>query len=225
MPDLNYLQQLKNYVISNYDQIMKLPENEKNQLLKTLYAIQEIEYSSYRLNELTKAGLISEANSEQQKINSLLQKIGSPNIVTSNLHDNYQTHQPHRNERAGNNGNSVNAEAKVQQIMNFMRKHIQRVGGEQAIKDFQYGLNLLNRKRKNSTNEAFHRLKEDGDFGNKTYNCIANLCKFYSPKIICKSIQKAAVTNAIFDTKNNKRISTEKKIEHIKNDLNVEGRL
>ncbi|MFQ8626232.1 MAG: hypothetical protein ACLSA2_07050 [Candidatus Gastranaerophilaceae bacterium] len=56
----------------------------------------------------------------------------------------------------------ISIEVKIRQVMDFMRKHIQRVGTEQAIKDFQYGLNILNMKRKNSSIEEFHQLKEDG---------------------------------------------------------------
>ncbi|CCY63115.1 unknown [Clostridium sp. CAG:967] len=117
----------------------------------------------------------------------------------------------------------ISIEVKIRQVMDFMRKHIQRVGTEQAIKDFQYGLNILNMKRKNSSIEEFHQLKEDGDFGNKTYSCIANLCKYFSPRIICRNIKKAAITNAIFNTKNNKRIDTENKLEQINRDMQIEG--
>ena len=49
----------------------------------------------------------------------------------------------------------ISIEVKIRQVMDFMRKHIQRVGTEQAIKDFQYGLNILNMKRKNSSIEEF----------------------------------------------------------------------
>lgn len=121
------------------------------------------------------------------------------------------------------NASQIGIEIKIRQVMDFMRKHIQRVGTEQAIKDFQYGLNILNMKRKNSSIEEFHQLKEDGDFGTKTYACIANLCKYFPPRIICRSIKKAAITNAIFNTKNNKRIDTEKKLEQINLDLKLEG--
>lgn len=115
----------------------------------------------------------------------------------------------------------ISIEVKIRKVMDFMRKHIQRVGTEQAMKDFQYGLNILNMKRKESTIEAFHQLKEDGDFGTKTYACIANLCKYFPPRIICKSIKKAAITNAIFNTKNDKRINTQRKLEQINNDMKI----
>lgn len=119
---------------------------------------------------------------------------------------------------------NINVDYKIQEVMNFIKKHIQRVGRKQAIKDLQYGLNILNKKRKNSTIEAFRQLKEDGDFGNKSYACIANLCKYYSPRTICRNIKKGALTNAIFDTKNDKRINTERKIEQINNDMQLGGR-
>ncbi|CDE88490.1 TPA: hypothetical protein CPT81_02850 [Candidatus Gastranaerophilales bacterium HUM_20] len=117
----------------------------------------------------------------------------------------------------------INIEVKIRQVMDFLKKHSQRVGTEQAIKDFQYGLNILNMKRKDSSVEEFHQLKEDGDFGTKTYACIANLCKYLPVRIICKSIKKAAITNAIFNTKNNKRIDTERKLEKINLDMEIEG--
>ncbi len=112
---------------------------------------------------------------------------------------------------------------KIKLIMQFLNKHINRVGYKQAIKDLQYGLNIMNRKRKIFSDEKFKQIPEDGDFGVKTYSCLLNLCKYAKPEIIFRNIKKAAITNAVFDTKNDRRINTEKRIENINNDLNFQG--
>lgn len=200
MPDENYIQILKKKLLNKYENMTGLPENEKQEILHTLYKIKEIEQSIYRMKELTKAGLRQLAVMEASKINSLYTEIQSPSFSKLN---------------GTNLNNASNLKEKIQTVLDFMKQHVQRVGREQAIKDFQYGLNILNRNRK------FNKLKIDGDYGIKTNACITYLCKFYSPRVICKSIRNAAITNAIFDTKNDRRINTEKRIENISNDLNM----
>lgn len=112
---------------------------------------------------------------------------------------------------------------KINKIMQFLEKHIKRVGYIQAIKNLQYGLNIMNRGRQNFPGENFIQLDEDGDFGVKTYNCLLSLCKYASLELIFKNIKKAAITNAIFDTKNDNRVNTEKIVDNINNDLNLTG--
>ena len=99
---------------------------------------------------------------------------------------------------------------KINKIMQFLEKHIKRVGYIQAIKNLQYGLNIMNRGRQNFPGENFIQLDEDGDFGVKTYNCLLSLCKYASLELI-------------FDTKNDNRINTEKIVDNINNDLNLTG--
>lgn len=200
MPDENYIQILKKNLLNRYENITGLPENEKQEILHKLYKIKEIEYSNYRMKELAKAGFGQEASLEERKINSLYAEIQNHSFSKLN---------------GTNIKNTSNLKEKIQTVLDFMKQHVQRVGREQAIKDFQYGLNILNRNRK------INKLKIDGDYGIKTNACITYLCKFYSPRVICKSIRNAAITNAIFDTKNDRRINTEKRIENISNDLNI----
>lgn len=103
--------------------------------------------------------------------------------------------------------------------MDFLQKHIRKVGTEQAVKDFQRGLNILNKYNKKSPIEAKRPIDEDGILGNQTYSCLENVCQKYISQIVQKYVRRGAVNNAIFDTKNDGRIDTDKRVLNIYKNL------
>ena len=107
----------------------------------------------------------------------------------------------------------------MQELEKFAQNHIKKVGMTQAVKDFQTGMNLLNKDKKESIIASKRQLKEDGDFGEKTLACFLDVCKNYSPRVIKKYIRLGAIANAVFETKNNKRINTDKLVCSICEDL------
>jgi len=113
----------------------------------------------------------------------------------------------------GDNDEEINF--KIEQVILLLDKHAKKVGHEQAIKDLQVGLSLLNRNRRNSPIEAKNILKDDGDYGAKTYASLCDVCKNYSFASIKKYIKLGAKNNIIFDTKNNSKINTEKLINKV----------
>ena len=56
---------------------------------------------------------------------------------------------------------------KYKEIADFIRNHVLSLGKEQAVKDFQTGLNFLNK-------DLVEPLKEDGEFGEKTFKAFSN---------------------------------------------------
>lgn len=107
----------------------------------------------------------------------------------------------------------IRQENTFQKIVNFIDRHIENVGYEQAVKDVQVGLTILNKCRKNSPCECKNALKDDGIYGDKTSSALKNACKNYSTRIIEKYIMKGIENNVIFDTKNIKSTDTEKLME------------
>lgn len=99
----------------------------------------------------------------------------------------------------------------VQQILDYLKRHSQKFGNEQAVKDLQTGLNILNKTNGN----ADAKIEIDGDYGVQTHACLEGACKTYTAQEIFKNIKRAAVSNAIFDTKNKKKINTESRVEQV----------
>ena len=110
--------------------------------------------------------------------------------------------------------------SKIEQIILFLDNHAKIVGHEQAIKDLQIGLSLLNKNRRNSPINAKNILKDDGDYGQKTYACLCDVCKNYSLESIKKYIELGAKNNIIFNTKNDSKIDTKKLINKVIQNLN-----
>lgn len=101
-----------------------------------------------------------------------------------------------------------NFKEKLFDISQFLNCHIKFVGQEQAIKDLQRGLNILNKNHRNSSIPAKNILKQDGVFFVKTFDCLCNACKNYSVNVIKKYIKKGILNNIVFDTKNRENIDT-----------------
>lgn len=101
---------------------------------------------------------------------------------------------------------------KIEYIQNLLLKHANNVGLNQAIKDLQRSLSILNKNRKNSPINSKNILKEDGIFGEKTKATLKNICKNFDLFTIKKYFLKGIINNIIFDTKNKQNIDTEELI-------------
>ena len=130
-----------------------------------------------------------------------------------------------------NDGNYVREEVvgvrqdeyqKVQEVTEFFRKHAEKVDEKQAVKDLQKAINMLNKGTKDSLVEERRPLKETGILDEKTYAAFAYMCKNYSVRLINKFIRRAAINNAIFDTKNDIGINTEKNVNKIYKNLRTQ---
>ncbi len=111
---------------------------------------------------------------------------------------------------------------KVQEVTEFFKKHVAKVGEKQAIKDLQKAINMLNKGLKDSIVEEKRPLKENGILEEKTYAAFEYICKNYTARLINKFIRRAAINNAIFETKNDSRINTEKNVNKIYNNLRTQ---
>ena len=209
---LSSIQQLKSSITGDYDTLMNLPQGQKGKIMTLYNDLSEIEYSVYRYNELLKAGLVKEAQAEANVIIQLSKK----------MFDNFNSKIVNEPIAKSSTNTASNTDNNIQEVLDFLQKHIRKVGTEQAVKDFQRGLNILNKYNKKSLIEAKRPIEEDGILGNQTYSCLENICKYYPPIVLRKYIKRGAVNNAVFDTKNDRRIDTDKKVLNICNNLSKE---
>lgn len=207
---LSSIRQLKSSIIGEYDTLMNLPQEQKSKIMALYNDLNELEYSVYRYNELLKADLVKEAQAGANVITKLLENL-------TNNFNNTPTQQIIKISKT-----NTDASSNIQEVLDFLQKHIRKVGTEQAVKDFQRGLNILNKYNKKSPIEAKRPIDEDGILGNQTYSCLENICQKYTPKIVQKYVRRGAVNNAIFDTKNDGRIDTDKRVLNIYKDLSKE---
>lgn len=119
------------------------------------------------------------------------------------------------------NETEVNEDYK--KIADFIKKHVIAVGKEQAMKDIQLALNLLCNSKKNAILEELKMLKEDGDFGKKTFSCLKHVCRHYSIDVIKEYLKLGAMNNAIFETQNDNNVDTKKLVKDIRNNLSLKG--
>lgn len=204
---LSSIQQLKTSITNDYDALMNLPQEQKSKIMDLYNNLSEVEYSTYRYNELLKANLTKEAQAEANVITQLQE----------NLINNFNNNTVKQVVKTGKT--NMDASTSIQEVLDFLQNHIQKVGTQQAVKDFQRGLNILNKYNKKSPIEAKRPIDEDGILGNQTYTCLSNVCKNYTPRIIQKYVRRGAVNNVVFDTKNDKRVDTDKKAINICNNL------
>ena len=101
---------------------------------------------------------------------------------------------------------------KYKEIADFIRNHVLSVGKEQAVKDFQTGLNFLHK-------DLLEPLKEDGNFGEKTFKAFYDIFKHYDISIIKNAIRKGAISNTLIDTSSDKNINTQALVNQILNYL------
>ena len=112
---------------------------------------------------------------------------------------------------------------KVSELSDFISQYVKEAGKEQAILDFQVGLNLLNGYKKSSSVEAKIKLEEDSDFGEKTFAALFNVFKNYPVDVVKKFVKLGAINNRIWNTKNNKSIDTDSEVEKVTDKLNERG--
>lgn len=112
---------------------------------------------------------------------------------------------------------------KVSELSDFISQYVKEAGKEQAILDFQVGLNLLNGYKKSSPVEAKIKLEEDSDFGEKTFAALFNVFKNYPVDVVKRFVKLGAINNRIWNTKNNKSIDTDSEVEKVTDKLNERG--
>ena len=105
-----------------------------------------------------------------------------------------------------------NLDEHYKEIANFIKNHVLSVGKEQAVKDFQTGLNFLHK-------DLLEPLKEDGEFGEKTFKAFYDIFKHYDISIIKNAIRKGALSNTLIDTSSDKNINTQALVNQIQNNL------
>ena len=108
------------------------------------------------------------------------------------------------------------------ELAEFIREHIKSVGQEQAIKDFQCGLNLLTGYKKETVLEEQIRLEEDADFGEKTFAMLQSASEYYPLEVIKNYIQKGASNNAVWETKDDSEIDTNEYVDEVAENLTEE---
>jgi hypothetical protein len=112
-------------------------------------------------------------------------------------------------------GDTDGVEEKFRDISKFMREYVEKVGKEQAVRDFQHGLNILCEvKTKRLTAEKIP-LEEDGDFGEKTCSALLYACRHFDIQVILHALRQGAINNAAFDGQ------CDEEIEEINSDLEV----
>lgn len=109
-------------------------------------------------------------------------------------------------------GEEMESESKYREIADFIRHHVIQVGKEQAVKDFQAGINFLHIDLKDF-------IKEDGDFGENTFKAFYEICKFYGLDVIKESIRKGAISNAVLETTTYPYVNTDFLVENINTNL------
>jgi hypothetical protein len=107
-------------------------------------------------------------------------------------------------------------------ILKFIRERILAVGKEQAIKDFQCGLNLLTGYKKETVLEEQIRLEEDADFGEKTFAMFQSVLVYYPLEVIKEYIKMGASNNAVWETKDDRQIDTNEFVDEVAENLTEE---
>lgn len=98
------------------------------------------------------------------------------------------------------------------EIADFIKDHVISVGKEQAVRDFQSGLNFLHKDLKEP-------LKEDGEFGEKTFRAFYESFKHYDIEIIKNAIRKGALSNTVIGTASDKTLNTQKLVNQVQTNL------
>ena len=108
------------------------------------------------------------------------------------------------------------------ELAEFIREHIKSVGQEQAVKDFQTGLNLLTGYKKETVLEEQIRLEEDADWGNKTFEMLKSVLEYYPLEVIKEYIKMGASNNAVWETKDDSQIDTNEFVDEVAENLTEE---
>lgn len=89
-------------------------------------------------------------------------------------------------------GEALNERMIYDDISEFIRSHVKSVGKEQAIKDFQCGLNYLNK-------DFADLIREDGIYGDKTFAAFYEILQYYPLEVIKEAIRKGAKNNLVIE--------------------------
>lgn len=193
----------KNIVINN-DEILKLPKFSKMACLKLLNDIKTLKNFIYRFSILKKYNFENEANNELIEIAQYILTLKKYYLLNYKFKD-------------------IDVYSNVIDLMQYFNTHILNVGFNFAIRDLQLGLNLLNKKRHNSSLVVKNILKEDGVLGSKTCSALFNVCKNYPLNVVKRYIKRGILNNIIFDTKNNKNINSYKIVCDVLNILDCQN--
>lgn len=98
------------------------------------------------------------------------------------------------------------------EIAEFIKKHVLAVGKEQAVRDFQSGLNFLHK-------DLLEPLKEDGEFGEKTFRAFYEIFKYYDIEIVKNAIRKGALSNTVIATSSDKTVNTKAMVNQVNKNL------
>ena len=101
------------------------------------------------------------------------------------------------------------------ELAEFIREHIKSVGQEQAVKDFQCGLNFLHK-------DIADLLKEDGDYGEKTFAAFYEVLQHYPIEVVKEAILRGAKSNVGIDYEYSIDEEPETLIENVEENLNKE---
>ena len=101
------------------------------------------------------------------------------------------------------------------ELAEFIRGHIKSVGQEQAVKDFQTGLNFLHK-------DIADLLKEDGDYGEKTFAAFYEVLQHYPLEVVKEAILRGAKSNVGIDIEYSIDEEPETLIENVEENLNKE---
>jgi len=184
------MEQWAKSITDDYENILKFSKLLKNRIMHNHGLLKEMSSCTCRYNHLHKARLMDGAKQELNRLFDLMDDFKGASLKREKV--------------------NVDSDYALQELKKFTNNHVQKVGMEQAVKDFQFGMNLLNKNKKESVIASKRQLKEDGDFGEKTLACFCDACKNYSPRVIKKYIRLGAIANVVFNTKNNSRINTDK---------------
>ena len=101
------------------------------------------------------------------------------------------------------------------ELAEFIKEHIKTVGQEQAIKDFQTGLNFLHK-------DISDLIKEDGDYGQKTFAAFYKILQHYPLEVVKEAILRGAKSNVGIDYEYSLDKEPETLIENVEENLNKE---
>ena len=111
---------------------------------------------------------------------------------------------------------------KILELGDFLKKQADEYGKEQAVKDLQRGLNILNGYKENIFIKDKKIIDEDGDFGSKSKACLSYALNNYPIKEIKNYFEIGAFNNAMENYKYNQKASLKKEMYSIEKNLNAQ---
>ena len=175
-----------------------MPQYRKQKIFNVFYILRALNKAIKKYENLSNVSLFAQAEKEYQNILNILSDLKR----NAKIFFHKQINPEELKQR-------------LDEIFFYLSAHTNFVGREQAIKDLQLGLNLLNKKRTNFKLKDGNYLEEDGILGEKTQSYLCKLCRNYSANVIKKYIKRGIQNNIIFDTKNKSDVDTSKMLKEI----------